>query len=77
MTNLTFGINVSTGRLYTGHRYVYVRLLFGKSWLYAERWDTARAPGNRFKTRDGLVGWTFGVSTPAERAQRFPAVKEA
>jgi hypothetical protein len=30
--------------------------------LWVQRWDIQRAPRNRLKTRDGVMGWTWGAS---------------
>lgn len=50
---------VSTGRLYNGRRSFYASFtLFGRV-FWIQRWDTARAPRNRFRT--GPMGWTWGT----------------
>ena len=44
-----------------GRRTFYLTLtLFGRT-LWVQRWDTGRAPRNRLRSRDGLMGWTAGV----------------
>lgn len=61
--NLTFEINIHSYKLYNGYRsfYATVRLLGKRLWVM--RWDTARAPANRLKTKDGLMGWSWGIAS--------------
>jgi hypothetical protein len=50
---------VTTRRLYNGRRSFYLNVaVMGRRW-WVQRWDTARAPLNRF--RSGTMGWTWGA----------------
>lgn len=44
-----------------GRRTFYARLRIGRRWLFVQRWDTERAPNNRFLSRDRVMGWTWGA----------------
>lgn len=44
-----------------GRRTVYGKITIGRTTFWVQRWDTGRSPNNRFKSRDGLMGWTWGV----------------
>ena len=55
---MTFGVTCSSLKLYNGRRSFYFALHFGRRRLWCQRWDTARAPRNRF--RSGDMGWTWG-----------------
>lgn len=58
------GLLVNVMRLYNGHRSVYVRVTVGPRSWWVQRWDVARTTGHRFLSRDGLMGWTWGVRRP-------------
>ena len=55
-------LRVHVMRLYNGRRSFYGAVVIGRRRLWLQRWDTARAPENRWRTRDGVMGWTGGVS---------------
>lgn len=57
-----------------GRRTVFIVLQVGpwKWWLM--RWDTERAPDNRFKTADGLMGWTWSTTKRLPTGQHSSAV---
>lgn len=59
-----FGIKFTSGRLYNGYRSIFVSFTLGRTWWWVMRWDTARTKGHRFLSRDGLMGWTWGVRRP-------------
>jgi hypothetical protein len=66
----TIGFDVSSHKFrFNGHRSFYARVLFGSRWVWIQRWDTARAPQNRFLSADGLMGWTWGVAPTKEACQ--------
>ena len=62
--NWALGIRMDSGRLYTGRRSLYIALTLGRTRYWLMRWDLARAPAGRFRTADGLSGWTWGRSRP-------------
>lgn len=59
------GLDVNTCHLYTGDKSLYIKFtLFGHT-LWIQKWDTERAPNNRFRTpcfirKYGTMGWTGG-----------------
>ena len=55
------GVKVSVLALHNGHRSLYVAATLGRRTYWLMRWDVARAPLGRFRSRDGLMGWTWGA----------------
>lgn len=56
---MTFlSLTTHTMRLYNGRRSFYGALTMLGRTFWIQRWDTARAPRNRF--RSGDMGWTWG-----------------
>jgi hypothetical protein len=41
-------------------RTFYASVTLGRTTFWLQRWDTERAPDNRFRSRDGVMGWTLG-----------------
>lgn len=59
---LEFGLRINAMTLYNGHRSFYASLTIGRRWVWVQRWDVERAPRGRFRSRDGLMGWAWGIS---------------
>lgn len=60
---MNFEIKFNAGRFtcqpVQGRIHAFFSITVGRYTVTAQRWDTARSPQNRFRSRDGLMGWSF------------------
>jgi hypothetical protein len=69
--NITFALNINSMRLRipdarNGRRTFYMSLSFFGRRLWLMRWDCDRTSNykTRFKSSDGVMGWTWGIHPP-------------
>lgn len=58
--NVKITSDVLTAPWARSRRTVYAAITVGRTTCWVQRWDTQRAPNNRWRSRDGVMGWTWG-----------------
>lgn len=64
MLDLTFGINITSMKLYNGRRSFYLRIDLGRSSVFLSRWDTERVlpkPKQIDLYRGPIMTWYVGA----------------